>query len=115
MYASTMPQQKFGRAMFLAEESRMVICIEIPMPRVSLKFMQVGLVKVFKSGAVRIKMGCCEYVVRPGVEQHCRREVFVINIRTEDIVMVAANCRHAVAALDIDSMIKEGISGKSGA
>jgi hypothetical protein len=75
--------------------------------------LQVGVVKVLRNGAMRIQMGCCEFVVRPGVEQHCRREVFVINIRTQDIVMVAENCKNAVAALDINRMIQES-SGKGG-
>lgn len=52
-------------------------------------------------------MGCCEYVVMPGVPQHCRQEVHVINVRTGDIVLVAENCKSAVAALDMSRMISE--------
>jgi RNA polymerase III RPC4 len=76
---------------------------------------QIGIVKVMKSGKVRMQMGCCEYVVTPGVGEQCRSEVHVINLRTKDIVMVGENSRHAVAALDIDSFLNEIEASKAGA
>lgn len=69
--------------------------------------LQVGTLKVMKSGKVRMKIGCCEYVVMPGVGSQSRSEVHVINLRTQDIVMVGANCPHAVAALDLAESIRQ--------
>jgi hypothetical protein len=72
----------------------------------------VGVVKVLKSGKVRMKIGCCEFVVRPGVEHKCRSEVHVLNLATNDIVIVGHSSKHAVAALDMDAFLRHMDSSK---
>lgn len=72
---------------------------------------QVGVLKVMKSGKVRMRIGCCEYVVTPGVGSQSRSEVHVINLRTQDIVMVGENSQHAVAALDLAACLQQQAAG----
>ena len=66
---------------------------------------QVGMLRVCRNGNMRLRVGCCDYVLQPGVQPPCRTEVHIINTATKDVVCVAENCASAVAALDVEALI----------
>lgn len=66
---------------------------------------QVGMLQVTRNGRLKIKMGCCSMDVFPGVQPQCRSELYAINLATKDMVLLAENSKHAVAALDLESMM----------
>ena len=49
-------------------------------------------------------MGCATLDVTPGVPPHHRSELHLLNLKTRDIVLAAADLPSAVAALDLHSL-----------
>ena len=66
--------------------------------------MQIGSVVLTRSGRVRLRVGCASYDVTPGVPAQHRSEVHLVNMKTKDIVLAAADLPAAVAALDLEAL-----------
>ena len=62
--------------------------------------------QVTRKGRLKIKMGCCSMDVIHGAQPQCRTELYAINLATKDMVMLAENSKHAVATLDLESVLR---------
>ena len=66
--------------------------------------LQIGTLALTKSGRVRLQVGCARFDVVPGVAPHHRSELQLLNLKTRDLVLAAADLPVAVAALDLASV-----------
>lgn len=67
--------------------------------------MQIGTLQVMKSGKVYMNVGNARYLMRPGVEHSHRTELHIVNMKTNDMVMVAGDCPTASACLDLEALL----------
>lgn len=58
-----------------------------------------------KSGKVYMVTGSARFLLRPAVEHSHRTELHIVNMKTNDMVMVCADCPTAAAAVDLESLL----------
>jgi hypothetical protein len=67
---------------------------------------QIGMVQLTRKGRIRMKIGCATLDVTAGVPSQARHEIRFLNLRTGDIVPVAADMPCAVASVDMSSLFR---------
>lgn len=68
-------------------------------------WLQVGTLQVMKSGKVYMVIGNARFLLRQGVEHSHRTELHIVNLKTNDMVMVGSDCPTAAACLDLEALL----------
>ncbi|CAN8298832.1 unnamed protein product [Cochlearia groenlandica] len=66
-----------------------------------------GKLLVYKSGAVKMKLGEVLYDVSPGLKSEFAQDVMVVNTEEKNCCLVGDVYKHAVLTPDIDSILKD--------
>ncbi|XP_010491563.1 PREDICTED: uncharacterized protein LOC104769122 [Camelina sativa] len=66
-----------------------------------------GKLLVYKSGAVKMKLGEVLYDVSPGLKSEFAQDVMVVNTEQKNCCLVGDVYKHAVLTPDIDSILKD--------
>ncbi|XP_006399413.2 uncharacterized protein LOC18019452 isoform X2 [Eutrema salsugineum] len=66
-----------------------------------------GKLLIYKSGAVKMKLGEVLYDVSPGLKSEFAQDVMVVNVDEKNCCLVGDVYKHAVLTPDIDSILKD--------